>query len=78
MKGRSKVKAKTTPIRITLTDPELLYLSNIRKSGSFRSDSETIGEVLRFVQNLRDSPHSLDVCLEVFGPRFGISVVERS
>jgi len=68
MKKKSNVK--TTPLRITLTDPELLCLSNIRKAGTFRSDSDTIGETLRFVQALRDDPNTL----EILGARFGIEV----
>lgn len=68
MKEKSKVKI--TALKITLTDPELLSLGNIRKAGSFRSDSDTIGETLRFVQALRDDPNTL----KVLGPRFGISV----
>lgn len=70
MKERSKVK--TTALRITLTGPELLSLSNIRNVGSFRSNSDTIGETLRFVQALRDNPNTL----KVLGPRFGILVKE--
>lgn len=70
---RQKSKIKTTPLKITLTDDEMLFLSNIRRAGSFRSDSHTIGETLRLVQSLRDVPEAL----RVLGPRFGI-VVEES
>lgn len=68
-----KNKVKTTPMKITLTDPELLCLKNLRKAGKFRSDSSTVGEVLRFVQQLRD--YSPDItALIVNGKRFGIYV----
>jgi len=66
---------KTTAKKITLTDPELSCLANIRKAGSFRSDSETIGEVLLFVQSLSERKGSLDLesLLIVLGKRFGIA-----
>jgi len=72
-----KVKVKTIPTRITLTEPEREYLQNIRKAGSFRSDSQTIGEALRFVQTLRDTPDIITT-LKVLGPRFGISMREEN
>jgi hypothetical protein len=71
---RKQSKVKTTPMKITLTDNELLCLNNLRKAGSFRSDSHTIGEVLRFVQALRDNAQ----CLEPLGQRFGITVKEEN
>lgn len=69
---RRQTKIKTTPLKVTLTEPEELCLNNLRRAGCFRSNSETIGEVLRFVQKLRDNPTLLT--LKLLGERFGIDI----
>ena len=65
-----------TKYHITLSDRESLCLKNIKKAGSFRSDSHAIGETLIFVQAIRDNPKAI----AVLGARFGIQTncVEES
>lgn len=62
-----------TSLKITLSDHERLCLSNIRKTACFRSESQTIGECLLFIQALRDNPD----CLEILGKRFGINKTNK-
>jgi len=67
------MKVRTTPIKITLTEPEVLCLKNLKKAACFRSRSQTVGEVLRFVQALRDASPNAETTLQVLGKRFGIT-----
>jgi hypothetical protein len=64
-----------TSHKITLTIDEEDFLAEIRSAGSFRSDSQTIGECLRLINTLSKDENPFLV-LKTLGKRFGITVKE--